>query len=93
MRLFTPIMLAAMPTQPVLVGGQGVQQILGRGQVVQRGGLAFWERKASSLQISRTTCVIPPVVFCCIVSAAGDAQEGRSKTGKSMRICPWGLVF
>ena len=67
-----------MPTQPAL----WAIRVSSRSRAVSRSsnvaGWAFWARKPSSLQISRTICVPPPVVFFVIVAVWPWMRKGRS---------------
>ena len=53
MRLLTPIIFAAMPTQPSLCAASVSNKSCTIARSAAVAGSAFWDRKNSSLQISR----------------------------------------
>ena len=59
----------------VLVGGQGVQQVLGCGQIIRRGGGGLLgEKRLIPADLTNQTVFLPEVFFC-IVSAKGKTRK------------------
>ena len=59
----------------VLVGGQGVQQVLGCGQIIRRGGGGLLgEKRLIPADLTNHTVFLPEAFFC-IVSAKGKTRK------------------